>query len=451
MQPIEGEERWEEQGPPKHPLVTEDLDVVLSRPRARGRWLAQGGIAALVVLAGMIALVVPVIAPPHSSASHDQGQTVPFTVGVTFDVAQVVIETNVNWGKITLNGAPVVYVPHFYNVVAPVIGHNTLTIDAPPFLPRTCSFDWPPALQRGTGGSIVPAPAPSGCLSGSVVTIDNLEVAAISLGFSPGDLPLASRAGVMKSIDDALAGYNRAPAATTLLPGDLIPIDYDQRGVASVAVATETTTASLDLALAPPGVGGSCAPLCAAALAQETDGTNGTHSWWVSAWLSASWSFSAPEQPTTTLAVPQPAGGDDIRATIRLDAAPNGDWQVPSGAGGFDATIGSQMVSMLCNGAASQLLRLSSAIKWVSVTTASIDGCTIAASTQPDATTGDVNASLDPNMQNPSSAISFAKPPANSLGTFIYRAGVLTAVDAAAHAMLPEMPVVPPSGQGAGG
>lgn len=187
------------------PLV--DLDALPARPPSLRKRVVQVGLllAALVmVMVTFWRVVVPTSAPG-----------LPVPLQPTALPRALSLLSNINYGTLTLNGHPLSD-QQTQTIRLPSKPPYTLTLNAPPFRPLSCPFP-PPA-----------PPAPYGftpCLAGGEFTLNQQSVTTLQMLFTLADLPPAQQQQITSLIPQAVTAEQTitAPAQSfivTALPPD---------------------------------------------------------------------------------------------------------------------------------------------------------------------------------------------------------------------------------------
>lgn len=372
------------------------------RPRRRG-------LEALAVLAVLVLAVAIVLSSIHRTAP--QASVVPTATSAP---EPVMLASDVSFGTFTLNGKRLKGAPPL--LVTLRKGRNTVTLNAPPFAPATCTLDWPGQqaagndCSTGSGGQF---------MVGSQFVTPALTVFVIH---GAADLPEDLALTAQGAIATALGGMS---LHTTVPSGDYFAVQEDASGLPLARRATASMLASLAF-LPPNGQGpGQCAPygLCGVELDNEQE-TPPQSVWSVVADVRLQWTFTAPD--TAPLVAVPVETGIPLQLWLAYDGA--GGWQVisPGTTFGPAPTLADQLDQILCFGGANLLnSAVTSAGQQFGVGTYGtgdhgVDGCLI---------------QLLPNGGSGSTA---------PLGNVIWRFGALLAADGGAHKLLPLLPLAPP-------
>ncbi|HEV2459421.1 MAG TPA: hypothetical protein VGS80_13765, partial [Ktedonobacterales bacterium] len=155
-----------------------DLDEELTRPRVSARRrAAQTGVVLAAVVVVVVGLLLHGIGPAQQQGTSVVQPLAPPTV---------LIESNVSFGTLTLNGqalhgSPPLLTARFH------LGTNVVTLAAPPFAPKTCHFLLPsdhPSAETGCSGGGT-AGGPIAIQGVSVVPDQILDIELGSAGLPP--------------------------------------------------------------------------------------------------------------------------------------------------------------------------------------------------------------------------------------------------------------------------
>ncbi|HEY2595167.1 MAG TPA: hypothetical protein VGK33_14840, partial [Chloroflexota bacterium] len=333
-----------------------DLDEVL-RPHAtrRRRAVQAGSVVALllVVVWALLRGVVPSL-PGSASTTPSGGAPIPPTV---------VIAANISFGVVTLNGKQLAGSLPVVTTTAFRMGANVVTLSAPPFQPHTCTISvsgpGPTIGQAWVGGGV-------GCSFGTGVTYyvhgaDLTPDFAVVISLDSTDLPSDQAAQAYATTTQAIAAV---PPPTIIPSGQYYAVGLDAQGhLIARQAATPLQADVLVGAPDPQEQTGACSAqrLCAtypgylAELAGET-APAGRRAWEVAVGLTLSWRYTSPAGAVTRS--PQLPFSTTIQLVLTQDPS-TGAWSVfvpPSapvgGSGGTGAslpTLGDQFAYGLCD------------------------------------------------------------------------------------------------------
>jgi hypothetical protein len=387
-------------------------DLTRPRPPNRGRAWRTAAVVALVALVAVGIL--------HGFTSGGGGGTVSVAPTATADDPGLLVESNVNYGTLTLNGKPVSGSPPL--IVKPRPGDNTLTLSAPPFNPHTCRLRWPAGPR-----DVSISGCDRGSASGAVIRGQTLgEIQFIQLTLSGDDLPPDLQAAALSALTHALSSVH---FKTTVPAGDYIATGRDDQGhITSVRAATSLRSA-LSFTLTPPGSPGFrvCGGILCGVPGGFARATDTAHLWSVSVPVSARWQFGAD------------SGGQAISTDAPLDSSiplnlsyddSASSWQVglPDTHLLNASRLDDDLLLNLCSGGSAQLFEIAQTRQLTAgqLSDHGVEGCLIV--TAP-------NGAFFPGLGTP--------PPPDD-GQFVWRFGVLLAANAAAHTLAPDLPLAPP-------
>ena len=390
-----------------------DLDAVVRRQTpTRARVIQVGVLLALLFVVGGLVFRGYLAAQPPST-----------TVTVDDYSMNAAIFSNISHGTLVVNGTKL-------DVHPPVIvtlhsGTNTISIAAPPFRPRTCRVD----LSRqsaGAGGPSTPVESSVRVPCGSTPVQVPMEIGGkraatlVEMPLTFTDLPSEhqhSVAAVIAQEIEGLALHTTVPAHQYIVTG------VDAQGhltsrltdtalhadVALVRYAGQVRTT--DATCAENICAGENNPRGLCGVSDASGGTAATQ-WRAISFGVPQWRFTTPTGATAGLSPLNLADQELLQVPLQYDAAHG--WR-PWGAPGWgdDCDARDIMANMQC-GAGSSALSVYGSMNIASTGPNGIEGCDIEV--------------LD-------SSGKFAR--------FIWRFGVLLAADAAAHQLVPSLPVAP--------
>jgi hypothetical protein len=319
--------------------------------------------------------------------------------------------SNVSYGTVLLNERPLA--GSLPLVVTFRHGPNTITMTAPPFRPRTCHVQWPG--RQNDGGCDFPTTV------GLPHTVGGRPVApvlTVVLPFTLEDLPSAVQTQALAAATDVLQS---APPQTSVSAGEYIATGQDASGAVisqhtgvplhAELLAVATILGSVgDAFCADPG----CVPLSNAA----TGPGGGQPEWVAAADVRLHWQFTS----RSSVVADSASWDTQLPASLLLAYDAQQGWTVDQRGSqqlaGFDLAAG--LAQTVCNVDVSELS-----------TAAQQQGDTL------------LSAVHDSRVEGCEFALQTAQ--GTNAGHFIWRFGVLLAVDGPAHALLPALPVAPAS------
>lgn len=401
---------------PTVPLI--ELEALLARPPSLRKRLMHSGLL-------LVALVV-VLITFWSAIVPRTGAQPALPAAKSFKPQTVIISSNVNYGILTINGKQQRgFLP--MRVPASFQPPYQVTLDAPPFYPRTCQI--PPAQPRSPGAFDLCLLASSTSPAGPVLKL--------SIYLTINGLPPTQQRQVNTLISQAMTMHQETGVpsqsyfATSAVPYQAITSQRAQAPLWASAFLAQTYHASCVRTLCPKPVSGylsrptiptdppapcedyAC-PNCEEGLCYETTFDTsplGGQFWEFAVIVWIKWRFSQPSGKVVSEVVfPE-------SQTILLDLLYDGkgNWRIPQQAGP-GSSPGDQLAHAVDLTGASLLALQLHGFGWgVSILhERGIDGCELA---------------VQQNHQNK--------------GRFIWRFGVLLAADAGAQRLLPTLPVAP--------
>jgi hypothetical protein len=376
--------------PDDPPLL--DLPPQQQRPPARHKRLVQ---ISLVLLASIVAFVtfhsvIPARKPAPST-------TLPGLQRLTDAPARLV--SNINFGSVTINHHP----QHGTFPIVFMLHHgasSTITINAPPFQPRSCVV------------SYAEDPAQSTTPTCAVWLDSGTVVYTVVIDFTAADLPPEQQEQVTTLLAHSITAQqtSRVPAgsyiATRLTPDD---------SITSQRTATSLQATAFLSASATGMVSSSCRWLtCPLYHDLQSSGPYSGKVWAVNVPVALRWRF--PTASGRVLGdVSYPAAGTVL---VLLADRPSAGWSLSSQSA-FAPFNTPDALSTLDCGTGAQLLQqqlpLGMSVSWSASNGQALTGCQWVAQTYTNA----------------------------KQGTFIWRFGVLLAADKAAHRLLPTLPIAP--------
>ncbi len=374
------------------PLI--ELETLLSRPPSPRKRLAQVGLvlaACVVVLVTFWNIIVPPGPPPR--AVFIPPTPTPRTVSIV---------SNTNYGTLTINGKTQRAAPPLTVTVRdqqPYI----ITLNAPPFQPRTCQF--PPTK------SIVPYGFHP-CNAGQTIFQDQAALTMLEIFLTLADLPKEQQQQITTLIATKLTTQQTlsVPAQSTIVTGIKPDGTLTTRRVAGPL----TASVSLVPSMSNPQRGVFCFSFtCIGPGAFADKGSPGGQFWQVQTPIALRWRFvTASGQVVSDLTFP--TSPELLTLWLTYDAADG--WHIAPQSSSQDAL--SQQLNQLACGTGVQMLAIQQA-RYLSGESWSINivrnhgvvGCELALTRQ----------GVDQ-------------------GHFIWRFGALLAADARAHKTLPTLP-----------
>jgi hypothetical protein len=341
----------------------------------------------------------------------------------------VLVLSNVSYGAMTLNGTLLAGPPPL--LVTFRRGVNTLMLTAPPLRPLTCEIQWPGFGLQVQGNCDV-EPELSGLVgpahvAGRLVT----PVAFVDLWFTGGDLPADVRAQTLANINATLQAV---PVETSVPAGDYIATGQDANG-RIISRRTETPMRA-DLLVTATSLDDDGKVFCEDSVCLPVP-AGGSNSWAVSVGVSTQWQFTPlsggqalrsalapPEASLSMMLAENPVTGWDVdqRSTEQLN--------------GFGLAIA--LPATACQPGAGYL---------------EARGLAAVGFQEPQDTfvQPPLSASTVADHQAAGCKLQLTDTKNANKGLYIWRFGVLLAADAQAHALLPDLPLAPPSEVAAAG
>jgi hypothetical protein len=378
--------------------ATPDTDVEeLLRRRVPVRVRVAQAMTLLVVMtvaAGLVIHSLPVAATPT-----------PGPLG------PVLLLSNVSFGTVTLNGAPLAGSPPL--VATFRRGLNSITLTAPPFRPRTCHVQWP-GRQSDGGCDLgqIWGPGQPQSVGGRPVS----PVLIVEMPFGLEDLPRAAQSQALAATTDSLQSV---PPRTSVLAGEYIATGQDTSG----AVVSQRTDMPLqaELLAAATRLGYSGDVFCGdpgCAPGVPIGNTTGQPKWVATANVTIRWQFRSSSGVVASSAPWSAWLPESLPLTYDAQQGWTVDQDGTEQLAGFGLPLA--LVQTACYGDIGVLSR--------------------AAQRQGDTV-------LTPVSQNPLEGCEFGLQTAQgaNAGHFVWRFGVLLAADGPAHALLPALPLAPAS------
>lgn len=395
-------------------LAQVELDTVLARRKSpRQRLLA----VALITVAVLLALV------PAWQALSRMRQQQPTTPNPVVNLTSAYIMSNVSYATVTLNGRKLAAQTSVLANLRP--GANTLTLTAKPFMPNTCRLTLSGSLLRADTCQAVRFSEPL-----NVGGKAHYPAFLIYVSFGMNNLPLDERAPALDQITGALGDLSLS--LRTIVPaGQHYISGLTTDGLPIAAVARQPMLATPVIALSPESGLQDCNdilcpfPNIPGSMPYDLDRIQLAYgrSWLVQAPLSLGWRFSSVTQTSLTTAtagnVMLPRGSWALTLPLVYDVAQGWSISPWAIAGSMDRRIGGQVGDIYCYIAAGMLNGIAPSFSEGTQNPANgIEGCAL-------------------SLAGPT--ISAAGPPYHA--TFIARFGLVLAVDASAHQLIPQVPI----------
>ncbi|MGZ3584366.1 MAG: hypothetical protein ACXWP6_17210 [Ktedonobacterales bacterium] len=383
-----------------------DLDVVVRRQTpTRTRVIQVGVLLMLLLVVGGLVF-----------RGYWAGQTQATTAGGDDYSMNAAIFSNVNHGALTVNGKKLAGHPPVIVTLRP--GTNTISISVPPFGPHTCTFDvtLPNARhqQCSVGGNIFPP-----------MDIGGKKAATrVDLPVTLTDLPAEQQhsiAAVVAQEIDGIVVHTTVPAHQYIATGvdtqghitsrltdeelqaDAILVRRADQAMQSDDTCVENICAVFNSPYGPCGL-------------SDSSSTADTR-WMVATFVTPQWRFTTPTGDTAALSPLSDASNTTlIEVPLHYDAAHGWrPWGSP-GIGNFCSAL-DIMAMTQCNPAVTVLSAYAAPSEGVglSLLPHGIEGC----------------------------EVQLVKSGGTSTVRFIWRFGVLLAANAAAHKLIPSLPVAP--------
>ena len=331
----------------------------------------------------------------------------------------VALDSNVTFGTMTFNGKTLTDpLPH---LVSPRDGTNTMTLNAPPFLPVTCQFTWSGQQIASHAWTTSVSTSNSNTCSystGSAISIvakgQTVSVTTvIALALNSDNLPPDLQESAFEAVKSAISS---AQLHTTVPVGQHYATGLDSKG--NILSRQATTPLRADLVFPSPASLGGCGntPLCATQLDPQRDRGSASAVWAVSYVPNLQWQFTLPSGAhVVSPLVQSPQTAIEMALAYDPVAGWRVTWDDPALSG--NSALYAQLQGTVCNSGTNVLLNLlpqhgqNNGVGYQGGN--SIEGCALQVTTSTGAT----------------------------LATFTWRFGVLLATDKKAHALLPSLPV----------
>jgi hypothetical protein len=382
----------------------DEAEVARRRSSPRRRATQAGVVLAVVVV--VVGLLLHSIGPSRPGTASVQPLPLPSTL----------IESNVNYGTLTVNGYTLTGVPPLVTARLHT-GTNVVTLAAPPFGPKTCHVLFPSDRPSVDAGGVGDASGNNAFAVNGVRVVPDL---VLTIELSSADLPpdLAARA----SATALLAVAALRPQTQTVVPaGQYYATGWDAQGHVIAQRARAPLHAQVDVR---PAGGCGPSPLCPVPLDPGLGVPPSPRVWSVGIALTAAWAFAPPagsvvSSPPVLLMLP---------LQLFLANTGAGDWRLvslPASAVVHDSiathSLADQLAVGLCQAGSNLLgallhLHGSNGTNLGTPYERGVEGCII-----------DVLGGTSAGVQ----------------GRFIWRFGVLLAVDQGAHALAPWLPRAP--------
>jgi hypothetical protein len=367
---------------------------------SRRRWAMRLSIASVLLLLAAALLRSASSTPPAAGTATPT----PLPLG------PVVLLSNVSFGSVTLNGKQLEDPPPLVMTFRP--GMNVLTLAAPPFSSHTCRIDWPSA-QVKAGQCETDRSGPHYTIHGQPV--DPALVVTLSLGAQALPLSMQGEAGAVVA-----AAIASDQVSSDVPIGSFIATGRDGSGQITsqrTAMPVQATLLFTPDTSESPSSDGLCDASCATRIIPDIASALTGRIWVAALDIAVEWQFTSGGA-----VVARSASYIGTGVTVALTYGSARGWQVSQPAtqaiNGFSLSLGLDSLTV-CQAGANVLSPIAQRTGYGFNETSDrgIEGCEL-------------------QMQ------SLAGTPE---GTFIWRFGVLLAVDAPAHAVAPELPMAPAS------
>jgi hypothetical protein len=394
------------------------------RPGISARRRAAQVCAVLAVVLLVVGLLLHSIGPAHPGTTSVSATATPVP-------PTVVIASNVNFGTLTVNG-------HALKGPPPVVtrlfhdGENAVTLSAPPFQPQTCSMWWVGGQVTSGAGTCFFGTGSTYRIAGALVTPDF----DVTLPVDGSDLPPDLLASAARVVAQALGTVQ---LRTTVPAGQYYATGLDQQGHIASRRAATALAATVLFSLPAHGTSSVCgtAELCGVALPPGLPVPAGQRIWSVRSDLTVTWRYQAPSGSVmgVTVAPGLPSEGPGpffqvfLAYTADTTGASEGSWSVVTAPaptavqGAVTPSLPDQLAQMLCE-VGTEL------VGWLAQTHG----------------TGGYGISALQDRGVEGCAIQLSQGASTAAqGTFLWRFGVLLAVDQGAHTRAPWLPMAPPA------
>ncbi|MEO7000717.1 MAG: hypothetical protein ABI274_02880 [Ktedonobacterales bacterium] len=410
----------------KDDLETVDLETALAPRRQSGRRWRMRALLTLAPFLALMAIILVTIfgrfpialtqlpfAPDSGAPAGSHGIAQQFT-----------ITSNVSYGMLTLNGKSLSGPPPFVVTLPP--GYDTITLTAAPFQPVSCkvlSQYEPVIIDNGQASE-----NSASCAIGGSYTASSLYTLYISL--TGDDLPANQLAQARAALAQALA---RMPVYTATVPiGQYFATGTDRHGLPTGQRAAEPLRATLSI-VPPPAAAQTANPIanpydcpshiCSAlTLLGPASSSQGSQSrrWRVTASVALHWRFTNGVDRVVGETTEDAVGPLDF--TLTFD--PQSGWRVSAWPASAPASAVGSIAHVLDPCAlGDNFVTFGQSIQWIATT----------------------SSAPTPAIHGIMQGCAF-QTNANGSATgahYLYRFGVVLAVDAAAHTELPSLLMAP--------
>ncbi len=403
------------------------LEAVLTRRSPRRRRILQLA-SVLVALGIVVGLVANSLVPLQSLPALLAPATATPDPSL---ISTVLVTRSVTWGTLTLNGRVVAGSVRGHVTLRP--GDNTLTLTAPPFLPRVCHITAPIHVKPGrvaasgscsvgfaSGDGCPPTATPEECVGGQYRQV------IIDIGPSADDLPPDLRRGAVTYLRQTLS--NLAQFTTSVPQGQYVATSFDP---ASHTIHSQRAAAPLTAELT-----------VAADVRDSTDGAPAGASGYGYASDCATLHCPVHTGPFDTVQLP-PNWGLAIPEILT--------WRFTSASGALIGSVAIEATEFLTvylaydDQAGWQLVGPRPVIGEAGISSGlCIAGAQLLAVTQPAGYTVGTGGSGRPLRGIEGCALQLRASDGTSQGLVVWRFGVLLAADAATQKLLPNLPLAPP-------
>lgn len=406
-------------------------DVLRPRISPRARRLRAGSVAVALVLVvafllrSQIGAYLPYLIGDHTGASNSTTGNDVITVATgtgnpTPTPNVVALSTNITNG-LFFNNQPIMIAQQEEIILHMQAGTNTLALNAPPFLPMSCTFTWPP--QQGNGN----------CMSNGSINTGNSSATFDILNFlvSSNDLPQKLQTSLEDTMRQVILG-SIADTHIALSTGEYYLTGFDAHNLPKSQAAPFPLVAQPTVTFLPtkdPYVAG-CQDFICPSPSITPGSVNSQTSVYLAATLAYGWRFNTPDghlfQQNTPLTPQSTSGWFDFSDTLPLALTYASDH-------GWTATLGYPLQA----GESAKL----SLRKQISQDMCDMEQNVIFQAFPPNTTIRNGITIIAPAF------VGCTIPVQNDTltGTFIARAGALLAADAGAHHLLPTLPLAPKS------
>jgi hypothetical protein len=398
-------------------LETIDLDALPARPAASRKHLFQIAVAVAVIAATLIgfwrALPPP---PPAPQVVRATPTAVPNQ--------DALIESNVSYGTVTLNGKTLAGAPPLLGTLSR--GMNQIILEAPPFRKVSCQIAWPPTFRQDTcsgpyGYSAFNLGATRTSLTFKGKTIT--PAAIIALPLSADDLPADLHSAAVSAITAAL-NTTDASLRTVVPAGQHYATGIDQQGFPISSLAATRLMATPLVALHASGYGfHACVAIICPLLDDFGTASPVSHQgkqWLIASLVAPGWRFTtAAGDPVAEVTFPAQQT-ESQTVLLALSYTGMGGWSVAQ------QELAYNVVQGFCEAGREVLVSIQHSSQ----------------PTEPDIEAGASAEGCKYQLEVPNTSPATAATPTPFVpAQFLWRFGVLLAADANAHTFLPDLPV----------